>query len=267
MGDAASDLYARGLAAWPEVDLSKERFLAELARRLGDQRDDPSTIASLHHDVYLAIAAAAGDEAAAGACERACATEVELAASRLRATQTQADDIRGELRRLLFTEDEARPAAITTFTGRGDLRGYARVIVARALVRRMQRDRREVAVDDEVLEAFTPTLAPEIALLRERYRPEVDAAFRTALAELPARSRALLRYHLIDGWSIDQIGTQYGVHRATAARWLTAARDDLGARMRADLARRLEITESQVDSIVELVTSRIELSLDRLLAP
>ena len=70
---------------------------------------------------------------------------------------------------------------------------------------------------------------------------------------------------MLDGWSIDQIGSLYGVHRATAARWLTNAREELGARIRAGLAERLEIGESQVDSIVALVTSRIELSLERLL--
>ena len=37
----------------------------------------------------------------------------------------------------------------------------------------------------------------------------------SALGELPARERTLLRYQLIDGWSIDQVGKLYGVHRAT----------------------------------------------------
>jgi RNA polymerase sigma-70 factor (ECF subfamily) len=258
-----AELYARGVAAWPEIVVEPAQFAAQLAQRLGDQPDD---VAKLHHDVYLAIAAAAGDAAAAAACEQICALEAEIAAARLKATVTQADDTRGELRRLLFTPEGDRPAAIATFVGRGDLRGYVRVIAARSLVRRMQRDRRTVELDVELFEAMTPTIDPEVALLRERYRAEVDAAFRAALAALPDRSRAILRYHLIDHWSIDQIGQQYGVHRATAARWLGGARDDLGARIRNDLAHRLAITESQVDSIIVLVTSCIDVSLDRLLA-
>ncbi|MCE9577396.1 MAG: hypothetical protein K8W52_29880 [Deltaproteobacteria bacterium] len=262
---ALADLHGRGAAGWPGIALDLGRFAAELGRRLGADAT-LATLATLHHDVYLAIAAADGDPAAVTACDQVGGREIDFAAGRLRATPTQADDVRSDLRRLLFTADDDREAAVRSFTGRGDLRGYARVIVARALGRRIQRDRREVSLDDEVLDAFAPAIDPRIELLREQYRPEVDAAIRAGIAGLPDRHRAVLRFHLLDGWSIDQIGARYAVHRATAARWLTTAREDLGARIRAALATRLAIPESQVDSIVALVTSGIELSLDRLLA-
>jgi len=262
---ALTTLHARGAAAWPEVRVEAVRFASDLARRLGVTAS-PAMLAGLHHDVYLAIACADGDPAAIAACDQLCARELELAASRLRATPTQADDLRSELRRLLFTDDDGRAAAVVAYTGRGDLRGYARVIAARTLARRMRRDRQEVALDDEMIDVLTPAIDPEVGFLREQYRADVDAVFRAAIPLLPERSRAVLRYHLLDGWSIDQIGALYGVHRATAARWLTSAREELGTRIRAGLAERLAISESQVDSIVALVTSRIEISLDKLLA-
>jgi len=260
-----TDLHARGAAGWPDVRLDPVRFAGELVRRVG-AACTPAALAQLHHDVYLAIACADGDPQAIAACDQHCAREVEFAASRLRATATQTDDIRSEMRRLLFTSDDNRTAAVVAFTGHGDLRGYARVIAARTLARRMKRDRHEVSLDDEMIDVLAPALDPEVAFLREQYRPDVDVAFRAAIAMLPDRSRAVLRYHLLDGWSIDQIGALYHVHRATAARWLASAREDLGARIRTGLAERLAIPESQVDSIVALVTSRIEISLERLLA-
>jgi len=247
------------------LTLDAPALLDALRRRLGDDAT-ATTVGALHADVVLAIVAAAGDPRAIAACDAIASRELDFAAARLRATGTQADDLRSELRRLLFVAEDERPAALATFTGRGDLRGYARVIVTRALVRRIQRDRREVTLDDQVLDAFTPAAGPEVALLREHYRPMVDAALRAGLAGLSERHRALLRYHLLDGWSIDRIGERYGVHRATAARWLTAARDELGAAIRADLSARLEIGESQVDSIVGLVVSRVDVSLERILA-
>lgn len=264
---ALLELHGRGVAAWPDIRVTEERLAAELERRLGADAT-PETLAKLHADIYLAIAAADGNEAAAGVCDRIASREVDFAAAKLRASSAAADDVRSELRRLIFTSDGDRPAAITTFTGRGDLRGYARVIVARALARRMQRDRREEQLDDlgDDLAAAIAPLDPEVALLRERYRGDVDAAFRAALAKLTDRARAVLRYHLLDRWSIDQIGERYGVHRSSAARWVTAAHAELGAGLRAELASRLAISESQVDSIVALVTSCIEVSLDRLLA-
>lgn len=57
----------------------------------------------------------------------------------------------------------------------------------------------------------------------------------------------------------------YGVHRATAARWLADARAALGDAIRGELAGRLRIAASEVDSIVRLVQSRVDMSLDRLL--
>jgi RNA polymerase sigma-70 factor (ECF subfamily) len=259
-------LHARGREGWPDLAaVTLERFAGELARRLGTTAS-LAAIDQLHHDIYLAVAATDGDVPAIAACELIGRREVEFAASRLRATPSQAEETRGELGRLMFTGTDARECALASFTGRGDLRGYVCVIVARALARRIKRDRREVTLDDEVVDAFAPDIAPEVALLREQYRPQVDAALRSGIAALSDRHRAVLRFHLIEGWSIDQLGERYGVHRATAARWLSAAREDLGARIRAELADRLKISESQVDSIVALVTSRIEVSVERLLA-
>jgi RNA polymerase sigma-70 factor (ECF subfamily) len=262
--DPLDVLYERALAAWPDVArVSRAQFASELARRLGEAT---VAISGLHEDIYVAIGAHDGDALAAAACEALASREVDFAASRLRATPTQTDDVRSELRRLLFTKDAERPAALSTYTGRGDLRGYLRVMAARALARRMQRDRRETELDSGVLELLDPALDPEVAMLREHYRDAVEAAFVAALSELSPRARAVLRYHLVDGWTIDQLGARYATHRSTASRWLTAAREELRAGIRARLAAQLLISESQVDSIVALVTSRIEVSLDRLLA-
>jgi RNA polymerase sigma-70 factor (ECF subfamily) len=265
LATTVAQMHHQGSADGIAVTVPIERFAGELARRLGPQAS-MTALDQLHRDIYLAIAANDGDAAAVAECDRIGQNEVDFAAARLGASVAQAQEVRSDLRRLMFTQDEGRDAAIARFSGRGDLRGYLRVIAARALARQIQRDRREVTLDDAVLDAFAPGIEPEVALLREQYRPVVDAALRAAIGGLSDRQRAVLRYHLLDGWTIDQLGQQYGVHRSTASRWLTDARDALGDRVRAELAEQLQISESQVDSIVALVTSRIELSLDRLLA-
>jgi RNA polymerase sigma-70 factor (ECF subfamily) len=169
-------------------------------------------------------------------------------------------------RRILLVDDSERGAALRDYAGRGDLRGYLRVSATRALIRAINRGRREVAVDDgEVFDRMLPIDDPELSILRAQYRDPVDAALRAALVGLDARARALLRYQLLDGWSIDQVGKLYGVHRATAARWLADARAALGNAIRSELAARLRIAASEVDSIVRLVQSRVDMSLDRLL--
>jgi RNA polymerase sigma-70 factor (ECF subfamily) len=184
----------------------------------------------------------------------------------LRAHPDHADQVRDHLRRILFVSEPGRPAALREFSGRGDLRSYLRVIATRELVRVINKGRRTVAVtDDAFLDVLSPASDPELAYLRERYRADVDAAMRAALVALSEQPRALLRYSVVDGWTVDRIGALYGVHRATAARWVAAARDDLGTRIRAELAARLAISVDEVDSIVRLVQSGIDVSLEHLL--
>lgn len=260
------------VAAYPEIDIPPDRFAGELARRIGTVDTSDATMAAVEAarggDVYLAIACCDGDATAIARLDEIVARELRQVAVKLRASADQITEIHAELRRVLLVDDDARRAALRDYAGRGDLRGYIRVMATRALIRAINRGRREVAIDDaEFFDRMLPHDDPELSFLRGQYRDTVDAAMRTALANLDARSRALLRYQLIDGWSIDQVGKLYGVHRATAARWLAEARDALGEAIRKELAARLQIDTDEVDSIVRLVQSRVDMSLERLLVP
>jgi RNA polymerase sigma-70 factor (ECF subfamily) len=258
-------------AAWPGIEVAPEQFARELGRRISTHTGEITTTAleATHGgDVYLTIACCDGDVAAITLLDELVGRELRLAASKLRASPDQTSEIHAELRRILLVDDGERGAALRDYAGRGDLRGYVRVSATRALIRAINRGRREIAVDDdEVFDRMLPLDDPEISILRAQYRETVDAALRAALSGLDARSRALLRYQLIDGWSIDQVGKLYGVHRATAARWLVEARELLGASIRNELAARLQIAASEVDSIVRLVQSRVDMSLERILVP
>lgn len=264
--------WSGGVAIWSEIEVAPERFAQELVRRVGTQPDVDAMLAVLEAvrgtDVYLAIACCDGDARAIGRLDELVSRELRHAAGKLHATADQVTEVHAELRRVLLVEDDARRAALREYAGRGDLRGYIRVMATRALIRAINRGRREIAIDDtEFFDRVLPDSDPEVSILRAQYHEPVDAALRAALARLDTRSRALLRYQLIDGWSIDQVGKLYGVHRATAARWLADARDTLGAAIRAELASRLQIDTEEVDSIVRLVQSRVDMSLDRLLVP
>ena len=148
----------------------------------------------------------------------------------------------------------------------GDLRGWIRVTATRELIRLLGRDKRDVSIgDDTLLDLLSPAQDPELGYIRELYRAECAEAFRTALAAMPARDRSLLRYQLIDGLTIDEIGALNGVHRATAARWIAKIRDDLLERTRTEVQTRLGIATEEVDSILRLVHSRIDVSFERVL--
>ena len=249
--------------AWPDIVVAPARFAAELRRRVADL--DAARLAALcTSDIYLAIAGLDGDARAATVLERDFLVEADHAARKLRATDDQAAELRGHLRTILFTAESTRRAGLAEFTGRGDLRGYIRVIATRELIRVVNRGRKELPIEP-MLDKLQIDHAPELGVLRARYGAAIGEALRAALDTLGDRDRALLRYSLVDGWSVDQVGERYNVHRSTAARWLAAARDTLGEAIRHEVATRLAIDVDEVDSIIAVVRSRIDVSLERIL--
>lgn len=257
-------LWEAARSAYPDICVDASTFAAELVRRLGT--DDPVQIAAVRADhVYLAIACAAGNADAIRRFDTDFLDEIAITAARLRARPDQADEVRSHVRRVLFVSEPGRPAALSEFSGRGDLRSYLRVIATREFIRVINKDRRVVVSEQAILDMLSPTDDVALDFLRERYRGDVNTAIRAALATLGDESRALLRYAVVDGWTVDRIGALYGIHRATAARRIVAARTELATAIRAELAARLSIHVEEVDSIVRLVQSRIDISLERLL--
>jgi RNA polymerase sigma-70 factor (ECF subfamily) len=193
--------------------------------------------------------------------------EVGAVAGKTGARPDQVADVRSEIARILLVDEPPRPAALREYAGRGDFRNYVRVIATRDLIRAVERGRRETPQEEDVLFALLSRGEdPELDFLREHYRDSVSTSLRAALGRLGDRERALLRYQLVDGWSVDRVGALYGVHRATAARWIAAAREQLGDLIRDEVAKALAISVGEVDSIVRLVQSRIDVSLARLIA-
>jgi RNA polymerase sigma-70 factor (ECF subfamily) len=86
------------------------------------------------------------------------------------------------------------------------------------------------------------------------------------MAALAPRQRLLLKQHVLDDLTIDEIGPLLKVHRATAARWLDQARSDLARATELALQRRLGVSTTEVKSALRLIVSQLDVSLRRLLS-
>jgi len=75
----------------------------------------------------------------------------------------------------------------------------------------------------------------------------------------------VLRLSVIERLGIDAIGAMFQVHRATAARWLVKVRSDLADRTREALARRIGAKPDEVDSLVGMLQSQVDVSINRAL--
>jgi RNA polymerase sigma-70 factor (ECF subfamily) len=248
----ASALHATGRAGWPAIDVPFEDFAAYVAAR----DPAPEHAASL----YLACACARGDAAAVAALDGAYFDGVRAAIGRVARSASAADEAVQLLREKLFVTDGSRERGIAGYAGRGDLRGWLRVAATRVALG-MLRGRRPDHDDAELDRIATAGPDPEMAVLRQRYAAQANEAIRTAFAALDPRERNLLRQHFVDGLGIDELGRLYGVHRATAARWLEKARETLEKRTRARLAKELAVSAETLDSIVRMLHSDLHISL------
>jgi len=167
--------------------------------------------------------------------------------------------------RLLVAPSHEVPR-IATFSGRGSLKAWLRVVATREAARLLKTARRELAGDDEALaDAVAPDAGPALAFMKATYREEFKRAFHAAVAALTDRERLLLRQAELDGLSIDELARFYGVHRATAARWVQAARTAVLQGTRGQLAASLGIPSAEVASIMRLLRSNLDITLPALL--
>ncbi|WP_426755778.1 sigma-70 family RNA polymerase sigma factor [Myxococcus sp. Y35] len=254
-------------APWPGVDLEGPRFASHLARLLPGDGTSAEVESLTLPDVYLARAAADGLPSALSAFEARYLPEVNVAVTRLRLPPSGVDEVRQLLRQRMLVGSAETPARLAAYPGTGPLSGWVRAAALWiALDWQRQHCGQAAATDDGDLSLLvSPEDDPELAYLKRTYRAEFNACFSAALVALEPRQRNVLRLKYLDGLSIDQLGALYGVHRSTTARWVLGAQEALLGHTRRLLTERLRLTASQLDSVLRLISSQLDVSLSRLL--
>ena len=250
---------ARARNECPNIAIPDAVFVRYLGERAGA---DPSWLLELPAgDLYLACACAAGDAAAIALLEQRYFPAIE-AIVRGKLSATLADEALQRLREHLFVGD----AHIRDYAGRGDLGKWLTITAVRAGLRIVRETKREVVADDGELGDLVDTSnEPELALLRAQYREDFKLAFADAFAQLAVRDRNLLRNSVLDRMGIDAIAELHAIHRSTASRWLTAARDDLIKKTKAALRAKLRISPTEVESILKVLADQVDVTLEGLL--
>jgi RNA polymerase sigma-70 factor (ECF subfamily) len=254
---------------WPRLRVDDGRFAASLARFVADDADVPSALARLHAvDLLLADACLAGDGAALAAFDGEVVEPLDRVLAHMRLSSATVDDVKQLVRTNLLVPDGDRPPRLSEYSGRGDLRSWVGVVATREALSLLRRDAKTpMPAEDVLVAAASPLTGPELGFLKEHYRDEFRTAFGDALGELAPRDRNVLRHHYVHGLTIDEIGTMYGIHRSNAARRIAKAREQLLTGTRRRLVLGLKVDRREFESIMRLIESRIDVSIQRMLAP
>jgi RNA polymerase sigma-70 factor (ECF subfamily) len=255
---------ARG--AWPRLSISDEAFLRYVAERLVPAEPLPEQLAAIHApDLFLACGCLQGEPAAMSAFDDRFITPLRRLAARARSPSASVDDVLQEIRARLLVARGEGAARLASYNGRGSLNAWVRVAAARLAIdlhRARSNDEGSAPADAPIR---APGDDPEIELLKQRYRPELETAFRATLAALPDRDANILRLHYLDGLTGEKIAAIYGKHPRTVKQWLAQARHTILRDTRRLLAGRLQLSASQLDAVLGLVQSQLEVSLHVLL--
>lgn len=254
---------AEAKAAWPALTVPVDRFLAHVAGHLRGDAPFEVAVAELRPaDLYIACGCSLGDATSIRAFENRYFGELEALWPSFREC-VGIDDARQLLRQKLFAKSDTSDPKVAKFSGRGDLRGWVRVVAARMLADIAAKLRPERLVDDTFFDKLSTGVDLELDGFKARYGAEFKEAFKQAVDSLTARERSLLRHAYVRDATVVEIGAVYGVHGATAARWVTSARQRLVMALRKAFASRLQISNAELDSVLRLIESTANVTLER----
>jgi RNA polymerase sigma-70 factor (ECF subfamily) len=261
-----SNAVQQATSAWPALEVPS--FVEVLGQKFAAQSVPAELWFSRLHpaDLYLATAAALRVPGAADAFDRVYRPDLLKTARRFEGPRHPADDLVQLMLLKLLVGSEGRRPRIAEYSGQGWLQNWLRVTTVRLCLDAVKggaQHKREQGTDELVAADLSDDL--ELDFIKQTYRAHFKAAFAKAVSRLDSTERTLLKLSALHGLGIDELAALFHVHRATAARRVARARQSLLDHTRSALREALSVRDEELDSILGLIHSRLEVSLERLL--
>lgn len=258
--------YQAGRSTFPRVmwdptgfaAVCRERWEPEPVRALAERLGLGNALA----EGYLLAACLSGRKGAVEALEHGYICKLSPRVLKVCRSPDVADEALQLLREKLLLPPEPRLAA---YENRGHLAAWLTIVALRTALDVARRTRqgtlRLTALDEDLV---THALSPESQCSTRQLDLALRHAMRDAVQGLPDKQRFALKMHVVVGWSIDQIGRALSTHRATAARWLVAAREQVERDVREALVVGLGLDADEVEHALGSMRSRLDLRVSQL---
>lgn len=247
---------------WPRVAFDEDQLAAYIGERLAGADLVAALTAAPAADLAIAAACVAQEPTAHAAFDHVL-MEVDAAGTSTGASKDLVEEVKQLLRMQLLVPKDGKPPGLAGYRGKGPLKGWVRITATRELIRHKKKRTREVSFSQSLDKYLTSGVDPALEQLKAEYRTEFALALNEAIEDLTPEDRTLLRQAIVDDMSIDAIGAAFGVHRATAARWLNRARAALVSATHRRLAARLKLPVEQIEDVIRLVQSKLDASVIR----
>jgi RNA polymerase sigma-70 factor (ECF subfamily) len=260
-GVSLDRVLALGRAAHPGVEVPREA----LERWLGDRPEAEETALERAADIYLACACCEQIAGAASLFERRFLSRVAAYLGGIPPDPDFVAEVRQRLRIRFLVADRGQPARITRWRGAGSLASWVRVSASRMALDELRSSGRRARRASAALEEGLVAEDGELAYVKQRYRAPFNDAFAAALGGLRRELRTVLRLHYVEKLTTAELATFLGVGRATVVRRLREARTSLLDAMHAELRARIPADAEEIESLIRLLRSQLDVSVARLL--
>jgi RNA polymerase sigma-70 factor (ECF subfamily) len=262
MESEIASAYERCCRRFPTIDLPLETF-AERVREALAGREMSAQVQ--FEDLFLALACSRGDRIAWECFAEEYLSMLRRFAAHACRSMWESEDLAHELiAGLLHDRDKLR-----SYTGRGSLAAWLRVAVSHAAIDRFRRDRRSVPLEEVQTRGVEPVAAdasPDRSFDDARWGPALSAALSEEIRGLKPRERLLLGLYYVQGVPLRNIAAQFGVHEATASRWLEAVRQTIRKRVEKAMRRRHRLQPREIRALWRCVSEQETFSLDPLIS-
>lgn len=277
------EAYERCQLRYPTIRLDFELFLARIQEIVGEASTGSTAVtdchswllvfSGLHHeDLFLALACVQGDRVAWECFAESFLPLMRRFAAGACRNVEEREDLAQEIMTGLMAGAEAEQGTkLARYNGRGSLAGWLRVTVAHAAIDRLRRLKRQVSLEEMLERGSEPAVGNSAPHYREEEK--LDSRWGTVLAELLAqeierltsRDRLLLGLYYLDGVPLKMIGRQFGVHEATASRWLETLRRNIRKQVEKQLRKKYRMSSRDLRSVWRWASEEGAPSLEGLL--
>lgn len=256
MEEVFRESYGRAARTWPQFVLSEADWEDHVRKTV-------ASFDALHSvsvaDLYLALGCLKGIPEAVECLRGLMAPECKAAATRLKGSHYEPSDIGQLLLMHVLVPEPARRPRLAAYGGRGPLRAWLRVTLARLMGQLLdRRQETELAMDDLILSTLaSPDMdTPERTFLQRETQAHLRRAAAQAFATLSAAERVALRQYYGQGVGIDGLAKLWGQHRSSAARRVLRARSTFQSLVRRALMAQLQLPPGAVEQLLAQLTSR-----------
>ena len=252
---ALSDMLTKAEQRWPNVEMRSRDFVVFLGHRSSD--GDLGRLQTRVEDLFLAFGCEQNDPAAIAAFDELVG-QCKSVFRRCGFADADLDEMLQQLRTRLLLARDGKAPRIASYQGTASLLSWLRAVAARQGISELRRRKPEEPFDFDMVD---DSQDPRLRALKEKYKGEFQIAIQASVADLPSKDRAVLRAILVDEATVGEVAKLFGIHRVTASRWLSKIRQTLLQNTRKRLAEQLQLSSSEIDSVVRMIESGLDVSL------